>query len=225
MHPEDVRPEYLEPAALIRWDGSRLPERAARLTAGIDDEADRARSLFLFVRDQVKYNPYSPFWLPEHYYPENVLDRGYGYCVQKSALLVALLRISGIPARMVFADIRNHRFSAKLLEYMGADLFTYHAYVDLFVGGKWIQATPSFEKELADKLEIFPVDFNGRETAVLHHLDRLGQVHIEYVRDIGVFADVPLGDLLAAWDRVYGAERVQLWRQAFEGGLSQDALA
>ena len=217
--------EYIEQREIIRWDGARLPNLALEITKEATSRAGEAKALFDWVRDEIKYNPYSPFYLPEHYYPESTLDRGYGYCVQKSALLVGLARTLGIPARLVFADMVNHRFSEKLLEHMGSDLFTYHAYVDLYIGGKWVQATPSFEKALCEKLDIFPVEFDGVNSAILHKYDRQGNLHIEYVANHGTRADVPLDELLAAWNRVYGKERVDGWKKMFEDGLSRDALA
>ena len=40
------------------------------------------------------------------------LARGYGFCVNKAVLLAALARAVGIPARLGFADVRNHLSSA-----------------------------------------------------------------------------------------------------------------
>jgi transglutaminase-like putative cysteine protease len=216
--------DYLKPGQIIRWDDPTVSEAAAEAAAGRKNEADKASALFYFVRDRVLYNPYSPFFLPEHYYPAAILARGQGYCVQKSALLAAMARAEGIPARLVFADIVNHRFSAKLLEYMGSNIFVHHGYVEMFVEGKWVKCTPSFEAPLCDKLEIPPVEFDGRSDSVLHRLDRQGRPHIEYVRHLGTRADVPLDEILNAWERAYSAERVRAWREAFLAGRLDPGL-
>ncbi|MEW5725330.1 MAG: transglutaminase family protein [Thermodesulfobacteriota bacterium] len=221
---EEPRREYLEPGLIIRSDDPQVAELAAALVTGRNGAPEKAAALFYWVRDNIQYNPYAPFFLPEHYWPVSTLKRGFGYCVQKSALLAALARQAGLPARLVFADIINHRFSEKLLAYMGTNLFVYHGYVEMFVEGKWVRCTPSFERPLCDKLDIYPVEFDGRADAVLHPLDRRGRPHIEYVRHIGVAADVPLEDILAAWERTYSKERVEEWKAAFLAGRADPGL-
>jgi len=45
-------------------------------------EADikKAVALFCFVRDQIKYNPFMPRFLPEHFRASNTLERKTGFC-------------------------------------------------------------------------------------------------------------------------------------------------
>lgn len=45
---------------------------------------------------------------------------------------------------------------------------------------------------------------------------------MEYMRDHGAFADIPVQRLVAAWEEAYGKERVGRWVQGFEasGGRS-----
>jgi transglutaminase-like putative cysteine protease len=206
-----VDPVYLSSGQIIRLT-PRLTALSDEITAGAEDESKRAQALFYWVRDRIAYNPYSPFYEPRHYYPETTLDRGEGYCVQKSALLVALARSAGLPARMGFADIINHRFSEKLLEFMGSNLFTHHAFAEVFLNGRFVRLTPSFERPLADRLDIHPVEFDGDSDAMLHKLDKEGRLNIEYVRHHGSFADIPLDRILAGWEREYGTERVEKWK-------------
>jgi len=47
-------------------------------------------ALYYAVRDGIWYDPYYPFYLPEHYRASNVLKSGRGYCVCKASLLCAL---------------------------------------------------------------------------------------------------------------------------------------
>ena len=215
---EDLTP-YLEPAEIIRIT-PETADLAASICGSAESEPEKAKALFYWVRDRIVYNPYSPFFLPEHYWPETTLSRGEGYCVQKAALLVALARSQGLPSRLILADIVNHRFSSKLLEYMGANLFVYHAYVEWFINGKWIRATPSFEGPLCEKIGIYPVEFDGTSEAILHRLDKNGQLHIEYVNHHGAYADVPLEEILDAWNKTYSPERVEGWKQGFLSGQS-----
>lgn len=105
------------------------------------DVADMARSFFYFVRDRIKYNPRLPKLRVQDNRASEILKRGEGYCVQKVVLLAALARGSGIPARLRFADILNHRLPEHLLKMrMGSNLFVYHGYNELYIDGRWIKA-------------------------------------------------------------------------------------
>ncbi len=72
----------------------------------------------------------------ETYRASSVLQRGRGYCVGKAALYAALCRAAGIPARVGFADVRNHLATRRLLEAVGTDLFAWHGYVELQLNGR-----------------------------------------------------------------------------------------
>lgn len=198
--------EYLEPGKIILSDDPEVAAQAESIVKGMTSDAERARTLFYWVRDKIIYNPYSPFSLPEHYWPLTIIKRGEGYCVQKSTLLVAMARSQGIQARLVFADIINYRLSDKLREQMGTNIFSYHGYVEMFIKGKWVSAAPVFEKALCDKLEIFPVEFDGHSDALFHRLDKQGRTHIEYIKYHGVYADVPLDEIMKAWGKLYCME-------------------
>ena len=207
--------DYLKPTPSIDCESMSITEKAQALTKGQGQITDKAKSLFYFVRDKVKYNPYSPFYLPEHYRASNILSRGEGYCVQKAVLLAALARASGIPTRLRLVDIRNYIVSKKLADMMGTDLFTYHGYDELYIGGKWVKATPAFDLKMCQENRIIPVEFDGETDAIFHSHNQDGKLHIEYVRDHGYYLDVPLDEILNAWTQAYGSERVKQMRETF----------
>ena len=206
---------FLQPTEAIECDNHQIRDLANRTVEGAPDVHERARRLFYFVRDTIKYNPYSPFFLIEHYKATTTLRRGRGYCVQKSVLLIALARAIGIPSRLVFADIRNYKASQQLVEMMGTNLFVFHGYVELFLGNRWVQVTPSFEKELCQQHGYPIVEFDGRQDAIFPHHDDEGRKFVEYVRYHGTFADVPLDLILRAWDEAYGKDKVREWKKVF----------
>jgi hypothetical protein len=39
---------------------------------------------------------------------------------------------------------------------------------------------------------------------------------MEYLEDHGVYADIPVDIIIAAWEQAYGAERVRGWIRQFE---------
>jgi transglutaminase-like putative cysteine protease len=142
--------------------------------------------------------------------------------VCKACLLCALGRTLGIPSRLGFADVRNHLATRQLLDFLGTDLFVYHGFVEFLLEGKWVKATPAFNKELCERHRVAPLEFNGREDSVFqpYNLDR--RQFMEYVADHGTYADVPVDTIVSAWKKAYGEKRVQRWIDALEksGGSS-----
>jgi len=208
---------YLQPTKTLECAHPRIVALAGEITEGAGDEHEKARRLFLWVRDRVKYALDNPFWLLDHYRATGILDRGRGYCVQKAMVLCTLARASGIPSRLIFADIINHMVPREYLELAGTDLFVYHCYTDMFLGGDWIQATPAFDKKLCEKMGYPLVEFDGRKTAIFAPADERGRKFVDYVHNHGPFADIPLEPMLQAWEEAYGREKIELWKQAYSG--------
>ena len=208
---------YLLPTSIIDSDHESIIE-FARMTIGKGEKDAVAKAVKLYhaVRDGIWYDPYYPFYLPEHYRASNVLKSGRGYCVCKASLLCALGRACGIPSRVGFADVRNHLASTQLLEMMGTDLFVYHGFTEFYLEGKWVMATPAFNKELCEKHKVVPLEFNGREDSIFQPYNLEKKKFMEYVTYHGSFADIPVARIVEAWEEAYGRDKVRLWIDAFE---------
>jgi len=190
---------YLQCTYTVDCEEKSIEEKSQMLTIGQETMIEKAKALFYFVRDQIKYNPYVPLYTLEDNKASITLKRGEGYCVQKAILLVALARASGIPAKLGFADIRNYILTKKLADAMkGKNLFIYHGYVAFYLDGKWVKATPAFDLKMCKKNRIIPVEFDGKSDAQLHRYNQEGKLHIEYVRDHGYYDDLPWEKLLEA---------------------------
>jgi transglutaminase-like putative cysteine protease len=196
--------DYLKPTATIDCDNQLIREKARSLTEGTNNTAVKAKNLFYWVRDEIEYNPLVPLEIFENYRASETLKRREGFCVEKAAVLAALARAAGIPARLHFADIRNHLVSSRLLEVMGTNLFSYHGYTELYIREKWFKATPAFDLKVCQEHRIIPVEFDGRHHALFHSHNLDGKLHIEYVEDHGHRIDVPVEEILAAWMQHYG---------------------
>jgi transglutaminase-like putative cysteine protease len=181
-----------------------------------DGAAAKAVRLYYAVRDGIWYDPYLPFHRPEHYRASRVLRAGRAFCVGKAALLCALGRACGIPSRVGFADVRNHLTTRQLREYMGTDVFVFHGYTEFLIEGTWVKATPAFNIELCRRHRVKPLDFNGRDDSLFHPYSEDRRLFMEYVRDHGAFADVPVERLVAAWESAYGRDRVRSWIEGCE---------
>ena len=164
---------------------------------------DRAVRLYLAVRDGVRYDPYTWHTQPDVFRASTTLATRRSFCVPKAILLAATARSAGIPSRLGFADVRNHLATERLLSLMRTDLFVFHGYTELLLGGRWIKVTPTFNVELCHRFGVEPLDWDGHGDAILQPFDREGRRHMEYVRDRGSFADLPLDELVAACREAY----------------------
>jgi len=207
---------YLTPTSVIDSDHPSIRDYARATIHGIEDPVEIAVRLYLAVRDGIRYDPYSPFYLPEHYRASYVLKRSRSFCVPKVSLLCALSRACGIPSRVGLADVRNHLTTKQLIEFMGSDLFVCHGFVELYLEGRWVKATPAFNTTLCERHHVPPLDFNGHEDSLFQPYNLKNQKFMEYVAFRGVYADVPVGEIVGAWREAYGEERVNYWIKGLE---------
>ncbi len=190
--------KYLEPTPTFDSDSMSIKDKARELIHGLEDDVEKAKALFYFVRDGIDYNLYVPKHMPEHFKASNTLARGKGYCVQKAVLLIALARASGIPVRLCCAKIRNHLVPAKVIEILKSDVFPWHGYAELYLDGKWVKATPAFDLQMCQDNGLIPVEFDGRNDAKFPSHNTEGKPHVEYLLDRGPFDDVPLDEIRKA---------------------------
>lgn len=208
---------YLAPTAILDSDHPEVVAYARRaLASARDDAVSRAVALYYAVRDPIRYNPYLPFHRPEDYRASGVLAKGQAFCIGKAGLLCALARASGIPARLGFADVRNHLATRQLLEFMGTDLFSFHGYTELYLESRWVKATPAFNRELCRRHKVAALEFDGRHDSIFQPYTEDQRLFMEYVADHGTFADVPVAEIVAGWEAAYGRERVRAWIAAYE---------
>jgi len=219
---EETDSIYLTPTQIIDSDHPAIREYAKRTVGSSLDPVDRAIKLFRAVRDDIRYDPYSPFYLAEHYQASWVFQRGRSFCVPKASLLCALGRVCGIPSRVGFATVRNHLTTRQLLDFMGSDLFVYHGFVEFYLERKWVKATPAFNRELCWRHGVDPLEFNGREDALFQPFNSRNEKFMDYLEYTGTYADVPVSAIVEGWEKAYGKDRVRRWIKMFEerGGIS-----
>ncbi len=198
----------LAPTPLIDSDHPEVVAFARRHATG-GNERERAVALYYAVRDGFRYDPYRVDLSPAGMRASTVLSLGVGWCVTKAALLAAAARAIGIPARVGYADVRNHLSTERMRQAMQTDIFLWHGYTDLWLGGAWRKATPAFNIELCDRFGLLPLEFNGQDDSIYHPFDRAGNRHMEYVRQHGSFDDMPLARIVADFAKTYPAWGVQ----------------
>ena len=196
--------EFLQPGRYVDSAHPAVIDFARRNASG-DTERGRAVSLYYAVRDAIRYNPFLDFSRVETFQASACLAAGEGFCVGKAALLAACARAEGIAARVGFGDVKNHLTTPALRERMGTDLFVYHGYAELRLEGKWVKATPAFNLELCRRFRVKPLEFDGREDSIFHPFDEQDRRHMEYLRDRGCHADVPVAEIMQAFREIYPA--------------------
>jgi transglutaminase-like putative cysteine protease len=214
MDPLELR--YLAPTGIIDSDHGEIRKFAVEVLGESSDPVEKAVKLYLAVRDGIRYDPYSPFYLPGHYRASYVLKRRRSFCIPKASLLCALARACGIPARVGFANVRNHLATRQLIDFLGTDLFVYHGFVELYLEKKWVKATPAFNRELCWRHGVPPLEFNGREDSLFQPFNLKNDRFMEYIDFCGVYADIPVDRIVSAWEEAYGRARVKEWISRFE---------
>ena len=196
--------EFLSPGRYVDSDHPAVVEFAKQHVKGSSD-VERAVALYYAVRDGIRYNPFLDFSRDTAFQGSKCLETGEGFCIGKAALLAACARAVGIPARVGFADVKNHLTTPRLAERMGTDLFVYHGFTELWLEGKWVKATPAFNLELCRKFRVKPLEFDGRSDSIFHPFDADDRRHMEYLRERGSFADVPVAEIQRVFRESYPA--------------------
>jgi transglutaminase-like putative cysteine protease len=126
--PEALGPSQLDlqPNALIPL-GGRFSELAQKATAGREGELMRARALYDYVIDNMRYMKFGTYGTGD---ANQACDAGTGNCTEFHSFFIALARSSGIPARFaVGAAVPSERNEG------GID--GYHCWAECYIEGKW----------------------------------------------------------------------------------------
>ena len=126
---------FLRPNQLVNFNQDSEVARVARqLTMGLECTLDKVTAVYNFIIENITYDFYFAETVESGYLPDldQVLKRGKGICFDFAALMTAMLRSQGIPARMVF----------------GYTAYDFHAWVSVFseVEG-WVNDTIFFKEQ------------------------------------------------------------------------------
>jgi hypothetical protein len=181
-------------------DHPTLINLSARLAQGKETPLEKVKSIFHFVRDEIKFG-FTPVW--DEIKASEVLHYGLGYCNTKATLFVALCRVAGIPARVHFGliDIRIMRgimpgFVFPFLPKLGG-----HSWSEVQIDGQWlpvdsyINDKPFYERAVEHlKRSAQPIGYSvsykdGRSSCEFNFGEK-GFVHMGAVReDHGAWED------------------------------------
>jgi len=198
--------QWLATTEFLDHNNAGVIRFAKEAVGDAETDRDKAVRLFYAVRDGYWYDPYSSERTREAFKASNIVHDQRSWCVPKSILLTAAARAVGVPARLGFADVRNHLQSEKLKEKMGTDLFVFHGYSEFLLEDRWVKASAAFNLELCERFSTLPLEFDGTRDALLHSFDAAGNRHMEYVNERGSYDDFPYDEMTAAFEEIYGSD-------------------
>ena len=205
VHSPGMPDATLAPTPTLDFDSPEVAAFAREHSGGATEPREIATRLFAAVRDGVLYDPFTCVPDADAMSASATLRRGRSWCVPKAVLLAACLRERGIPARLAFADVKNHLSTPRLRELMGSDVYAWHGCAEVLLEGRWLKATPAFNARLCSRFGMVAIEFDGTRDSLLHPTDASGREHVAYVRDRGSFDDTPVDAIRATFEREYPA--------------------
>jgi len=195
--------QHLQATPTIDFNHESVQTYTSEHAGNSGNQTDQAISLYYAIRDGIRYNPYKFDLSVNGLKASTTIEAGEAWCVPKAVLLAACCRAKGIPARLGYADVRNHLSTARMREQMQTDIFHWHGYTSLCLEGKWVKATPAFNIELCDRFRFRPLEFDGQNDSIYHPFDLEGNKHMDYILFRGEFDDVPLKQMQDSFSEVY----------------------
>jgi transglutaminase-like putative cysteine protease len=189
--------EYLEATYYFDFENEAIQKLIAEFKNDKLSDKEKAIGLYTKVRDDWKYDPYTISLSKEKYKSSHIAKKQSGNCVEKSILFISCLRALGLPARLHLAKVKNHIAVERLIEKFGSNELTPHGMVNIYLGDKWLKASPAFNKSLCEKLNVEPLAFDGENDSFLQQYNSEGTRFMEYIADYGHFEDVPLDFMIS----------------------------
>ena len=211
-----MAPTYLEENTNFDYSSEGIQNLVEKIDAGGSDAfpLDFALKAYDYIRDAWPYNPYRFSLIENDWCASEICTHKSGHCLDKAILLISVLRAKNIPARLGLAKVKNHIAVEDIIEKFGNDVLVPHGYVELYLNGKWVKATPAFNKTLCEKLNLPPLDFDGINDSLFQAYDSSGSTQfMEYLEDYGVFDYVPLAymfDLMKATYPTLAGKNIEL---------------
>ena len=183
---------YLQPTYYFDYESEAIQKIVAEFDRDALSDKEIAIAAYERVRDGWKYDPYTISLTKEKMRASYIAQRPTGPCIEKSVVLISVLRGLGIPARLHLGKVKNHIAVGRLTEKIGTDELTPHGMVNVLLNGEWLKISPAFNKELCEKFNVEPLEFDGENSSFLQQFNSSGSRFMEYLDDYGYFEDLPV---------------------------------
>ena len=168
----------------------RSPEVQTFVERAVPDRTaprlDQVRQLYYAVRDGVDYEVYGADLSRTGLRASSIVAANRGFCVHKSILFAATARTLGVPSRLVVSEVRNHLASERLRALVGGEVFV-HWLTALYLEGRWVKATPVFNKLLCRLYRMTPLEFDPTRDGLHQPFDEHAGEHMEFLHHHGEF--------------------------------------
>ena len=147
--PEEMT-KYLQPTEFCDCNNEEIIKHAQMMSKGASTSKEKAVKIFYFVRDKIPFGVDSPDTKASV-----TLKKGYGYCVTKTNLQIALLRSIGIPSRYHQVVLNKEILKGILpntVYKMVDEKIWYHPWCECYRSDKWIPNDTVFDKRLDESL-------------------------------------------------------------------------
>lgn len=194
--------QYLAPTKLINSLHPEIIQKAGELTVGTISTEEKARRIFYFIRDEVRYVFRAQFE-EEKYFASQILKNVRGFCTQKAILFCALARSCGIAAGIYFYDIVDFSLPQNFVNLLKTRTLYRHGIAVLFINGKWIKYDATLDSALTGSNNLHPVEFSPVQDCLMNPKTRTGARHIDYIKDYGLYSDVTFEEIVSWFKQNY----------------------
>jgi transglutaminase-like putative cysteine protease len=195
--------KYLQATKLINSNHLEIVQKANELTSASDIAEEKARALFYFMRDQISY-VFRADSDEKFYNASGILEKGRGFCTQKSILFCALARACEIPAGIHFYDIDDYTLPPNFVALLKTRRLYRHGIISLYLNGKWNKYDATLDSKLVKRNNLIPVEFSSDHDCLMQEKTKSGEQHIKYVKDYGLSADVSFEEIKSWFKQYYG---------------------
>ena len=125
---------FLYPNQYVWYDASaKTVQKARELAQGLNSQTEIARVFYAYVVRHMTYDTEKAATALKDYLPnaDKALASGTGICFDYAALLAAMLRSEGIPAKMLIGTVTPENL--------------YHAWNSVFLEGRWVWMDPTLD--------------------------------------------------------------------------------
>jgi hypothetical protein len=168
----------------------------------IGSEKERATEICEYVRNRFRYDPYHLDLRKRSLRASAILSKRKAWCVEKAIVCAALMRASGIPAKLGFGIVKNHIGVEKLTSYLKREEIVFHGFVRAQVDGLWSSCTPAFDDLTCRVSGVAPLRWNAAEDSLFQAYKGESRF-MEYLHYYGEFEDVPLALMVSEMQKHY----------------------
>ena len=199
----ETHEKFLKSTSFIDFDHPSIEAFTQQTIAGSRTREEKAIKLFYAIRDGWHYLATRISFREEDMKASSILKKTEGHCIEKAILMIACCRQIGIPARLCLAKVKNHIAAEHVEKLFGTDELVPHGYAEVFLNQRWVKATPTFNQSLCEKLNVQPLEFDGRQDCLFQEYDQGAGAFMEYLDDYGHFEDVPLDFIINIMQQHY----------------------